>query len=78
MNKIGILILDVKGNYYKQVETYAKEFNLSKDLIIIQVGGKFKYNPLDKPLLKPSVLANRLKTILTLFSDNNSRFLLVR
>ncbi len=31
-----------------------------------------KYNPLDKPNLKPSVLANRLKTILTLFSKNNS------
>ena len=31
-----------------------------------------KYNPLDKPNLKPAILANRLKTILTLFSKNNS------
>lgn len=71
-NKIGVLILDVKGNYYKQVELYAKEFDVFKDLVIIQVGGHFKYNPLDKPNLKASVLANRLKTILTLFSENNS------
>ncbi len=34
--------------------------------------GNIKYNPLDKPNLKPVVLANRLKTILTLFSKNNS------
>ena len=35
-------------------------------------GGSIKYNPLDKPNLKPSILANRLKTILTIFSKNNS------
>lgn len=34
--------------------------------------GDVKYNPLDKPNLKPAILANRLKTILTLFSKNNS------
>ena len=34
--------------------------------------GFYKYNPLDKPDLKPIVLANKLKTILTLFSPNNS------
>ena len=35
-------------------------------------GGNIKYNPLDKPNLKPAMLANRLKTILKLFSKNNS------
>ncbi len=70
--KIGMLILDVKGNYYKQIEQYAKKYNLLKDLSIIELGGKVKYNPLHKPNLKPSVLANRLKTILELFSENNS------
>jgi len=38
----------------------------------LNFGGTTKYNPLDKPHLKPSILANRLKTILTLFSKNNS------
>ncbi len=70
--KLGMLILDVKGNYYKQVVNYAKLYNREKDLIIIELNGKIKYNPLDKPNLKPTVLANRLKTILTLFSKNNS------
>ncbi len=71
-DKIGMLILDVKGNYYNQILQYAKLFNLEKDLIVIGVNSNNFYNPLHKPNLKPSVLANRLKTILTLFSENNS------
>lgn len=70
--KIGMLILDVKGNYYKQVKQYAEKYNLLDDLTVIELGGKATYNPLHKPNLKASVLANRLKTILELFSENNS------
>lgn len=71
-NKIGMLILDVKGNYYKQVKKFAKEFNLINDLIVLELGKNIFYNPLHKPNLKANVLANRLKTILLLFSENNS------
>ena len=71
-DRLGMLILDVKGNFYKQVKVYAEEFNRLDDLYIIELNGSTKYNPLDKPNLKPTVLANRLKTILTLFSPNNS------
>ena len=71
-NKIGMLILDVKGNYYNQVKKYAKQFGLEKDLIIIELLSSVCYNPLHKPKLKPQVLANRLKTILLLFSENNT------
>lgn len=71
-NKIGMLILDVKGNYYKQVKKYAKKYRLQDDLIVLGLKSNIKYNPLDKPHLKPQVLANRLKTILMLFSENNS------
>lgn len=70
--KIGMLILDVKGNYYSEVKKYAQIYNRINDLIIIELGGKYKYNPLNKPYLKASVLANRLKTILLLFSKNNT------
>ncbi len=69
--KLGMLILDVKGNYYSQVKKYAKYYGREDDLIVIEIGGNIKYNPLDKPNLKPAILANRLKTILTLFSKNN-------
>ncbi|MBE5806145.1 MAG: hypothetical protein E7313_05495 [Clostridiales bacterium] len=70
--KIGMLILDVKGNYLNEVKEFCEEFNRSDDLITIELGGKYKYNPLNKPNLKASILANRLKTILLLFSENNS------
>ena len=70
--KIGMLILDVKGNYQFQVMDFCNRFNRSEDLIVIELGGKYKYNPLNKPNLKASILANRLKTILLLFSENNS------
>lgn len=71
-NKIGMLILDVKGNYHYQVTEFCKQYNRLDDLVVIELGGKYKYNPLNKPNLKASVLANRLKTILLLFSENNS------
>ena len=69
--KLGLLILDVKGNYHKQVEKYCKLYNREKDLIVLSLDGFIRYNPLDKPNLKAHILANRLKTILTLFSSKN-------
>ena len=69
--KLAMLVLDVKGNYFKEVINFANQSNRLNDIITIDLSGRFKYNPLDKPELKPIVLANRLKTILTLFSPNN-------
>lgn len=71
-NKIGMLILDVKGNYYQQVKSYCMQYNREDDLIVVGLNTGLFYNPLDKPNLTPQVLANRLKTILTLFSKNNT------
>ena len=70
--KIGMLILDVKGNYHKQVLEYCKKYGREDDLIIIGMENNIYYNPLDKPNLSAEVLANRLKNILMLFSKNNS------
>lgn len=70
--KLGMLILDVKGNFYSKILDYVNQYNRTDDLIIISLDSNYKYNPLDKPNLKPIVLANRLKTILTLFSPNNT------
>lgn len=70
--KLGMLILDVKGNYYSQIYEYAKSCLRLKDLICIDLSGTIRYNPLHKPHLKASVLADRLKSILLLFSPNNT------
>ena len=71
-NKIPILILDVKGNYSNYIKKILNKYNLKNDLIEIGLNSKIRYNPLHKPNLNPFVLANRLKTILLLFSENNS------
>lgn len=70
--KIGMLILDVKGNYYSQIKKYVNFYHLENDFIVLSFSSSVFYNPLHKPNLKPQVLADRLKTILTLFSENNS------
>ncbi len=36
-NKLGILILDVKGNYYSMVEKYASYYGRENDLIVIEI-----------------------------------------
>mgnify|MGYP000708379473 FL=1 len=65
---MGMLILDVKGNLH--IKEMAKKLN--KKVRVIELSGKETYNPLDKPHLKPSILANRLRTILSLFSNQNA------
>lgn len=70
--KLGFLILDVKGNYYNKVLEFANNSNRISDVIVIGLNNSYKYNPLNKPNLKSSVLANRIKTILLLFSPNNT------
>ena len=70
--KIGMLILDVKGNYYKHINKVAQKYNIDNDLIVLELNSNIFYNPLHKPNLKPQVLADRLKTILLLFSENNT------
>jgi len=72
IHKSAFLILDVKGNYHRFVKNVCfNNYHLS-DLFIINLNGSVTYNPLDKPNLKPHVLANRLKNILLLFSPQNS------
>ena len=68
--KPGMLILDVKGNFYEQVFKFAEESGRLDDIIVIELNGKYKYNPMHKPDLKPLVLANRTKTVLGLFSNS--------
>lgn len=70
--KPGMLVLDVKGNFYEKVLEFAKEAGREKDVAIIEVGGKYKYNPLHKPHILPLVLAGTIKTVLSLFSAKSA------
>lgn len=70
--KPGMLILDVKGNFYKKTLEFAEEAGRLDDIILIELNGEYKYNPVHKPQIKSLVLANRIKTILTLFSGKGA------
>ena len=70
--KLGMLILDVKGNYSEKILEFAEMGGRIEDVLVIDLSGKIKYNPLDKPNLTPIVLANRLKTILEIFNKESS------
>lgn len=71
-NPIPMLILDVKGNLLKNLLPKIISCGRKKDLIVLSLNSKYKYNPLHKPYLKPSLLSNRLKTILQLFSPETT------
>ena len=43
--KLGMLILDVKGNYFSQVELYSKKYKRENDLLVLDLSGNVKYNP---------------------------------
>ncbi|HYE69151.1 MAG TPA: type IV secretion system DNA-binding domain-containing protein [Anaerovoracaceae bacterium] len=66
--KAGTLILDVKGNFYKQALSYAKECGREGDVILIQLGNDNKYNPLHKPYMEAIDLAERSRYVMDLFS----------
>lgn len=70
--KVCGLILDVKGNFCNSIEKLAKKHGREDDIIKIQLKGKYKYNPLDKSNLKPQIIANRLKNVLLLLSNDNT------
>ena len=70
--KIGMLILDVKGNYYDFVRKEAIRNGRLQDLVCIDISGDTYYNPIDKIELSSDIIAGRLKEILLLFSKNNT------
>ena len=70
--KIGMLILDVKGNYYDFVRKEAIRNGRLQDLICVDISGDTYYNPINKIELSSDIIAGRLKEILLLFSKNNT------
>ena len=70
--KIGMLVLDVKGNYYDFIKKECQYIGREEDLIEISLNSNIYYNPLDKKEYSPKIIASRLKYILLLFSPNNS------
>jgi len=69
--KAACLFLDVKGNFHQFIHAFAYECGRKNDVITIELGGKWKYNPLHKPELSEIELANRCRYILELFATSS-------
>jgi len=71
--KAGMLILDVKGNFYEQALKYANECGRKGDIVLIQLDGEYTYNPLHKPNMEAVDLANRSRQVMDLFSGGSKK-----
>lgn len=71
--KAGMLILDVKGNFYEQVLGFARDCGRENDVILIKLGGEYKYNPLHKPQMEAIDLAERSRIVMDLFSGGGKK-----
>jgi len=69
--KAGMLILDVKGNFYEKVLEFARDCDRENDIVLIKLGGKYKYNPLHKPNMEPVDLAGRTRQVLEIISGGS-------
>ena len=72
-HKAGMLILDVKGNYYERIIEFAKECGRENDVILIKLDGEYKYNPLHKPHMEAIDLAERSRIVMDLFSGGSKK-----
>ena len=71
--KIGALILDVKGDFWKTAADIIKNYGRSPDIIIIEPGSGYFYNPIHYPNLDVSIIAERLYSVLENLNSNDGR-----
>lgn len=71
-NDIGGLIIDVKGNFYKEVITISRLYSREQDIYVISLEEDSCYNPLDYPDISSIELSNRIVSVLKIISDNNN------
>ncbi len=71
-NNVFGIVIDVKGSYINILKELIKRSGRAVDLTEISIDSKFKYNPIDKPNLSSIELANRIKKVLVLLSNENN------
>lgn len=72
-DKLGGLVIDIKGDYVESVEKIARKYNRENDVVKISINNEFKYNPLYDKLLSSSEIANNIKKVLMLLSSENQK-----
>jgi hypothetical protein len=71
--KIGGLILDVKGDFWKEAVSILKRNGRAEDIVIIEPGSGYYFNPVHYPQLDAKIIAERLYSVLENMNSNDGR-----
>ncbi len=71
--KIGGLILDGKGDFWQGAYNIMKDNGRERDLIIIEPGSGWYYNPVHHPSLDSKIIAERLYSVLENLNSSDGR-----
>ena len=72
-DKIGGLILDVKGDFWKEASAILKRNGREKDIAVIKPSSGFYFNPVHYPHLDSKIIAERLYSVLENLNSNDGR-----
>lgn len=71
--KIGGLILDVKGDFWIEASSILERNGRKDDLIVIEPGSGWYFNPVHYPALDAKIIAERLYSVLENINSNDAR-----
>ncbi|MGC8554918.1 MAG: type IV secretory system conjugative DNA transfer family protein [Candidatus Acidulodesulfobacterium sp.] len=71
--KIGGLILDVKGDFWKEAVSILSRNGRCEDIVIIEPGAGYYFNPVHYPHLDAKIIAERLYSVLENINSNDGR-----
>ena len=71
--RIGGLILDVKGDFWKEAVSILKRSGREEDIVIIEPGSGYYFNPVHYPHLDTKIIAERLYSVLENMNSNDGR-----
>ncbi len=71
--RIGGLILDVKGDFWNEASLILKRNGRESDIVIIEPGSGYYFNPVNYPHLDSKIIAERLYSVLENMNSNDGR-----
>ncbi|MHB8232590.1 MAG: type IV secretory system conjugative DNA transfer family protein [bacterium] len=71
--RIGGLILDVKGDFWKEASLILNRNGREGDIVIIEPGSGYYFNPVHYPHLDSKIIAERLYSVLENMNSNDGR-----
>ena len=71
--RIGGLVLDVKGDFWKEAAAILKRNGRNEDIVMIEPGSGYYFNPIHYPALDAKIIAERLYSVLENMNSGDGR-----